>query len=443
MASVKPFLLLVALLQLQSFGVYSSPSYPYITECDFHDGELWLACGKEQSNDIAQRFQSPQVQCRSGPLELNRVQKVTFQNCEFATLPEKLLSHFSQLRVFDAEKTKLTTFRVEDLPIDRTNLREIRLADNEIEKIDADLLEAIQTVTEVDLSRNKIDELPQFNAASQLRKLDLSGNAIHLIAKDTFAEVTQLRVLILNDNKLQSATIHFSESNQLEILELANNEIGEVRVGDFLRLGHLKKLNLSHSQLTHIELGALAPITLQLVELDLSDNQFKEINFDGFLASMPNLQLLRLNGNQLTELDDDFSQLFPQLNELLVSGNKFNCTYLGQFVRSLDSRSAAVNANTNYEHNPNIRGIECHHVVKQQTDSTPESAPAGTTITITTPLQPTTPAVTTKAETEKHGFQSGYNVSIFILVLWISLTNLVICGVIVFLGRRAAAFQRN
>lgn len=135
---------------------------------------------------------------------------------------------------------------------------------------------------------------------------------------------------------------------------------------------------------------------------------------------MQSLVTLNLRRNKLTELSDDFDQLFPKLDELLLGRPNdlqmiFNCTYLWQFLRTLRFRSHAVDVNGGYDLRPNIGGINCEEV---KATALASAAPQ------TKRIGP--------------GFQNAYNVWLRNVLVLIGVANLAICGAIVVIGRRIA-----
>lgn len=162
---------------------------------------------------------------------------------------------------------------------------------------------------------------------NKLNKLALSGNGLSSIAPGTFMSLDRLNELRLSNNHLISAAVHFGNKNQLRSLDLSMNRITELRTGDFTELKHFEALAIRNGPLKSIELGALSSL-VNLVALNLSYNELANLDFRAFSPSMPMLTTLKLDGNELTELSDDFEHLFPKLDELLISKNDFNCSYL-------------------------------------------------------------------------------------------------------------------
>lgn len=524
MATTRYTILLVALLQMQLFGVYAAKE-GIITDCTFERSKrhLTFQCSADETKNKLNDFVTKdEVKCNGLDVEIPFVRGVSFSNCQFSVLPPKLLSRIGLLRSLSAAGTGITTFTHADLPnqgygniidldLNHNNfetfdpaplqflenlqrlrlfnsnikilksfpslpqLKMISLGENKIEHIHSEVfanlgnLEQLMLVGNelrsaelhfpqqnqlraIDLSHNpfevvrtndfvnlrNVDQLlikdgkvkgiesGAFAHLVNLRTLELTNNSISQFPVDTFKGLHRLNDLRLNYNALTSAALHIDEVNSLQILDLSNNAIDVLRVGDFVHMKNLLRLIVESSKIVNIELGTFSSL-FNLQKLDLPRNRLIGIDFHLFAPSMPQLKRLNLEGNVLTELTDNIDQLFPALNVLQIASNDFNCTYLKQFMRTLKSESTIDAIYDNQKNDlflPNIKGILCKHVLEQ--------AP------------PAEPAVTTVADVKdemasvKHGFHSGYNVSIFVLLLWISLTNLVICGAIVLFGKKVS-----
>lgn len=428
---IPQFIVFVVLFHLHSPGVAAFYGNPYIHECAISDNHLWFSCGRNASKDITEQFiSSDRVQCKKFAntelvdVTVENVQNVEFLNCEFETLPTDLFLKFTSLHAINTNRMGLTAFSVRNLPSDCSHLDTIELSLNHLKNIDLGLFEAIPALKHLKLSANQFEELPQFPATRQLKTLDLSTNVIRYIEEETFVGLSQLETLDLRDNRLKIAALHFGEKNELRRLDLSFNQISELHVGDFLHLQKLQELNIRYAQVSSIEVGTFAPLA-KLEKLDLSHNRLGRIDFNVFTLSVPLLNTLELHGNQLTELGEKFDRLFPQLDQLLITDNQFNCTYLKGFLWTLRQRSHVVDKNPSVDIHPNIRGIACDDI-------------AELSIGAQTPTQ-----IQGGQGGGQQGFKSGYNVSMFILVLWISLMNLVICGVVVLVVRKSIVFQRN
>ncbi|XP_067237383.1 vasorin b [Chanodichthys erythropterus] len=240
---------------------------------------------------------------------------------------------------------------------------------NGIESLSQDDFVDLDSLEMLDLSQNKLTELPDrvFEPLSSLHNLDLSANQIAHISKESFAGLELLERLYLYSNLIES--IHpaaFDGLQQLLELKLQGNKL---TIMPALKLPHLLLLDLRFNsipspgpndlqtpKLESLKLGGLGLSSLNeellgsfknLHELDISNNQLT--TFPGVLREARGLVVLSLAGNpigpvkwedfeklsELVDLDisnlslqglpETLSQLFPHLERLSVAENPFNC----------------------------------------------------------------------------------------------------------------------
>lgn len=253
-----------------------------------------------------------------------------------------------------------------DVPVSTKNLYVFK---NGIETLDQEDFIELENLEMLDLSQNKLKELPDrvFEPLTSLRNLDLSSNQITHISQESFAGLQLLERLYLHSNTIKS--IHpaaFDDLEQLLELKLYRNELTTVPA---LRMPHLLLLDLRFNKipspgpsdlqtpkLESLKLGGLGLSTLNqellgsfknIHELDISNNQLKD--FPPVLWEARGLVRLHLAGNpmgplkwehfqNLTELQDldisnlslqtlpdNMSMLFPHMKKLTVAENPFNC----------------------------------------------------------------------------------------------------------------------
>ncbi|XP_064606254.1 uncharacterized protein LOC135471118 [Liolophura sinensis] len=124
---------------------------------------------------------------------------------------------------------------------------------------------------------------------SRVCVLDLSLNELSSLEYDSLAPLSNLRALDASLNRISSVT-------------------------GIEQLKHLHTLNLSHNEITRIDLMPSCP---SLVELNLSMNKLEDITG---LPRLVNLKVLHFNNNQLKSLDG--VQSLGRLHELYIQNNK-------------------------------------------------------------------------------------------------------------------------
>lgn len=73
------------------------------------------------------------------------------------------------------------------------------------------------------------------------------------------------------------------------------------------------------------------------------------------------MESLYLDGNQLQDLNGFNNSVFPRLNALGITNNRFNCSYLKQFMQSVkwEQIRLPVDRMPLNIHQTNIRGVAC------------------------------------------------------------------------------------
>ena len=151
-------------------------------------------------------------------------------------------------------------------------------------------------------------------APDQVLKLDLSGQGLATLPPELL-QLRQLRLLLLNGNRLTELPADFGRLARLSELELNNNAF-VVFPRPILDLAALNELELSGNRLADLppDLDRLA----QLTELELIGNQLAVL--PPAVTRLPHLEELKIDRNRLTELPAAVFAL-PALLELTASDN--------------------------------------------------------------------------------------------------------------------------
>lgn len=284
----------------------------------------------------------------------------------------------------------------------------VQLSNDSIE-IEASAFIGLDRLTQLYLGHNHIGPLKMgvFEGLHNLQELYIGDSAIDELAKSAFFGLSLLTILDLSSpfnshNYRNPSNVSrymvvdktaFEDLISLEKLNLANIPIGSLSIGTFSKLKNLRFLNLSNTNLTEIQLGTFSH-TRNLQTLDLSFNQLKSIDFSLFSPRYPQLELLYLNKNRLTDLEGLTHTLFPSLHFLAIAGNNFNCSYLKQFLNDKTWLELTFE-NDHYAsqdpHVTNIHGVKCDPVDGNREKATVVTFDAST-ITTTT-IKATTTAI--------------------------------------------------
>jgi signal transduction histidine kinase len=145
-------------------------------------------------------------------------------------------------------------------------------------------------------------------------KLDLSNRGLVEFPAEIL-RLPNLRMLLLNQNRLSSLPRDLGRLSRLSELELNYNEF-TVFPPEILELAALNELELSGNRIAVLpdEIGRLA----QLTEIELLDNQLAAL--PAAVASLVHLEELKLDRNRLASLPEEIFSL-GSLQELTLSGN--------------------------------------------------------------------------------------------------------------------------
>lgn len=240
---------------------------------------------------------------------------------------------------------------------------------NGIEGLTTEDFEGLEVLEMLDLSQNKLTELPDkvFEPLTSLKNLDLSSNQITHISEYCFQGMPLLERLYLYSNHIKS--IHPAAFNGLEKLielKLQGNQLTslpalsmpgllllDLRFNVFPTLGpsdletpNLESLKLAGVGLTRLDdklmasLGNLHDLDISgnqletfpkalkeargLIHLNLAGNPMGPLNLED-LQNLGDLQELDISSLSLQGIPKDFAQLFPHIKKLKVAENPFNC----------------------------------------------------------------------------------------------------------------------
>ena len=183
--------------------------------------------------------------------------------------------------------------------------------------------------TEIDLSRNKIGQFPDFACVGDvLELLDLSGNDLIELTEENFADLSVLEKLSLSGNKLTSANIQalLPLANTLSDLDLSSNSIEEIGLA-FKNFPKLTNVSLNDNSIRHFADDAFLNCT------SLKSFACKTCELDEFPVFLSGGSLNRVNlaDNNITNITLGHLKHLPELRHLIVRGNYLGETALAIF----------------------------------------------------------------------------------------------------------------
>ncbi|XP_058494135.1 podocan [Solea solea] len=200
----------------------------------------------------------------------------------------------------------------------------LMLLHNQISELGRNDLALLYTLTELNLSYNKLTSpkvhRDAFRKLRDLEKLDLSGNGLHSLP---LGLPRSLQVLEIKNNQLNSipdGALTGMEKLQKIILSDNQLKLNSVYQGAWMELSALTTLDLSGNQLTHIP----SDLPESLEYLHLQSNRISAIPESAFEGT-PNIKGIFLRFNRLS-VDAVDESSFAHLSNLQVldigSGNK-------------------------------------------------------------------------------------------------------------------------
>ena len=206
-----------------------------------------------------------------------------------------------------------------------TNLKELKLAQNQIFFQDHLLLFGLSDVETLDLSVNCILALDDKSLSDlfNLKELLLQKNVIKNVGALMLKNVHKLERLVMYDNQIEAIdTCAFLNLKILKHLDLSSNFLTILSdINLFSGLINLETLNLASNQIAQIESFVFQPLW-QLRELNLSGNRLNLIKDPLiFVGLETSLKLLFLNDNQITFLNVNTFKKLKHLKYLDISEN--------------------------------------------------------------------------------------------------------------------------
>ena len=186
-----------------------------------------------------------------------------------------------------------------------TSITMVKLEHNKLDDVPGAFLEQFESLEEIYLDENALVLIPvSILNMDMLMVLSLQNNAIKLKRSLYFQQMTELKILNLKHNKIDELRNRvFAGLRNLESLYLDNNNIVTIHQEAFKELENLDMLNLAGNQIK-IFVAEQFKYMKKLFSLDVSENEIEHIDKNAF-SSMDGLGIIRLAGNRITQLERD------------------------------------------------------------------------------------------------------------------------------------------
>ncbi|XP_037052398.1 protein artichoke-like [Bradysia coprophila] len=320
------------------------------------------------------------------PLAFNSNSKMTLLN----------LSHNLIVEIDNRTFTPLTGLEVLDLSWNRVanistglfdelvQLGELKLGNNRLKQLECSVFTYLTNLKMLDLNQNQLtvfdancvqsatsfvllieeNELGSLSLTGNVSEINVSANKISKINID--GDLDNMTVFNTSKNNIENIVDVIKLLNSsLRILDVSDSKIGKLNITTFEKFDNLERLSLRNTKLSNIQYGTFHH-QQKLRLLDLSGNDLKKINFEMLHWNSANLEEFHLDGNNLDDLSNLTSAMYPSLQYVSIDGNKFDCDDLSGIQRhwKRDGISVVVNPYIISEvrtTDTHVNGITCYH----------------------------------------------------------------------------------
>ncbi|XP_015908161.2 leucine-rich repeat and immunoglobulin-like domain-containing nogo receptor-interacting protein 3 isoform X1 [Parasteatoda tepidariorum] len=293
----------------------------------------------------------------------------SLSNLNILDLSNNILNNVQNLRNSALQHLDLSYNKLEVITgfSDMNSLLSLNVSFNEIDTIRNNSFRHFHHLETLDLHSNKIKglEYEWFTNLQNLHTLNLKNNSLSLVRNLVFSTLKKLQNLDLSNNFIKSVgLLSFKGLINLCFLNLSNNEITVFQSGTFRPLQSLQYIDLSNNKffkvdgifihaknlkslyMTHLNhFKNLTPLSLSglhnLEILDLSHSNLSHIDLKAF-SEVQNLRHINLSHANLFSLKMGLFNDLKKVETLQLNGNRWNCdchiywllTWLGEHTNT-------------------------------------------------------------------------------------------------------------
>jgi Leucine-rich repeat (LRR) protein len=216
------------------------------------------------------------------------------------------------------------------------NLTELLLWVNQLTKLPGIVLSKLQNLHTLNLHSNRIKKLDvcicTYALAKNLKKLFLESNGVQTI--QNCVGYTYIQELYLQKNELTDIE-DLKNFEKLITLNLGSNPSLKITEKSFFKWHKLEYLNIDNIDVEgSVKFKeSLQDVAKSLRELSMSNNRLEKLSIADFPQQFSNLVTLKIKDNRLTQFDYDLLKAkFPILNQIAITGNRWDCNYLTKMI---------------------------------------------------------------------------------------------------------------
>ncbi|XP_031633871.1 uncharacterized protein LOC116347433 [Contarinia nasturtii] len=285
-------------------------------------------------------------------LVFNYMPNLTAIDLSFNQIKSLYPAHFSgasKLSTLNCSHNRIYVYGLEvfsSLP----DLEILDLSHNQINAIKPGLFSKNEKLTILNLKYNPFKSF-DFNIFSSAVKFvevylhDSDIDTLDISCKNAIChfEDFETGVVFKNVQFFNASGNHFNDlhaillalSDRVKVMDLSWNFVGELTIELLADFADLEHLNLTHTNIHHIEDAAFFH-QKNLYSLELSYNDLTEVNF--ILPKV--LETLNLEGNKLSTINKVTPKHLPNLATLAISKNQIECTELQRFLNQWKNSSS-------------------------------------------------------------------------------------------------------
>lgn len=279
----------------------------------------------------------------------NALQALYLYDNELTIIPNNVFSAATELFCLNIAKNRLKT--IEDYAFSGLNkLVYLGLANNSLSILKQNTFAGAVGLITINLNDNRIETIE--NGAfdlPKLRNLHLSGNLIQTIPENVFAGAHSLTTIHMSRNSLIHIGHSFEKCPKLAYLDLNYNQINDIDLQSFANLPDLRVLLLKNAgfrfqENVTVEAGS---VDSKLSLLDLSGNELansdvlERLKNFGFVH-LHNLFLYNNNFTVIRGLND-VRLRFPNIMSLGLSENLFEPRWIDNATEVLEMQEVILN----------------------------------------------------------------------------------------------------